>query len=176
MFRSAISAPSALIGLCESQYLDAKSSGYNLRIDSQKLELASDVAAFANATDGGVILIGAETAKDKFGRDQIVKFPGIASRSVDVNQYRDTISRYAIPGISGLRIDVCETEGSELLCILIPPQNPSKIPFIVKGSINKNGKISGKHIAVPIRSTDGNTHLDAHLIHAALSDGWHKKK
>src|SRR5579863_4430710 len=52
----------ALIGVAESVWLDAKKSPYMLDTPKQKLELAKDVTAMANAA-GGVIVIGFDTER-----------------------------------------------------------------------------------------------------------------
>lgn len=53
----------ALIGLPESEWLEAKPSPYVLDTTKQKLELAKDVSALANAV-GGVLVLGFDTVRD----------------------------------------------------------------------------------------------------------------
>ena len=50
----------ALIGEFESEWLECKSSPYQLEHDGQKLELAKDISGLANA-EGGVLLLGFST-------------------------------------------------------------------------------------------------------------------
>src|ERR1035437_218677 len=52
----------ALIGVIESEWLDAKETPYHLDSPKQKLELAKDVAAMANAS-GGITVIGFDCEK-----------------------------------------------------------------------------------------------------------------
>jgi len=52
-----------LMGIAEDEQLDFKRSPYQLAEDRQKMELAKDISALANA-GGGLILIGIETRQD----------------------------------------------------------------------------------------------------------------
>jgi hypothetical protein len=60
--------PDLLIGLVESPWLEAKSLAYDLSADHSRIELAQDVARFANSDEAGLLVIGLRTRK-KSGRD-----------------------------------------------------------------------------------------------------------
>ena len=55
------------IGVPEGLEVEFKAEPYQIEHDSQRFELAKDVSALANAV-GGVIVIGARTARDDEGR------------------------------------------------------------------------------------------------------------
>jgi predicted HTH transcriptional regulator len=71
----------ALIGLMESEWLDAKETPYHLDTPKQKLEIAKDVTAMANAS-GGIIVIGFDCEKQPTtAGEQISKVNWFLSRS-----------------------------------------------------------------------------------------------
>lgn len=76
-----------LVGQPEGHWLDAKSEEYDLTITRGKLSLAQAVARFANAEDGGLIVIGAK-AKKVPGGEVIRAVDGVALR------HHDTRARY----------------------------------------------------------------------------------
>jgi hypothetical protein len=56
-----------LLGLAECGWLDAKDGIYQLDDPAGAEELAKDVAAFANAKGGGLLLVGFSTRKEHDG-------------------------------------------------------------------------------------------------------------
>lgn len=52
--------PELLIGLPEGEWLDVKSHHYDLKTDKGKISLAEAVSRFANAEDGGIVVVGME--------------------------------------------------------------------------------------------------------------------
>ena len=66
-------APTDLLGLAECGWLDVKAGVYRLDDPAKALELAKDVAAFANTGTGGMILVGYTTRKH-YDREIIDEF------------------------------------------------------------------------------------------------------
>ena len=79
--------PGELLGLAECGWLDAKGGIYRLDEPAGPEELAKDVAGFANARTGGLLLVGFSTRKEHDSEilDQVRPVP----RSlVDLDQHR----------------------------------------------------------------------------------------
>ena len=53
---------------------------------------------------------------------------------------------------------------------MIPPQKPSNLPFLVRGTINQ-GAVLGHHILWPVRQGDQTALLDIDGIHSRLRLG-----
>ena len=73
-----INDPAAVIGLRECAWLDVKGGPYRLDSATGKEELVKDVAAFANAATGGLLLIGFQTQVEN-GEEivsELARFPG----------------------------------------------------------------------------------------------------
>jgi hypothetical protein len=98
----------ALIGLVESEWLDAKETPYHLDSPKQKLELAKDVAAFANA-GGGIIVIGFDCEKEPTTSSErirgVCQFP---VPFVDPNKYSQILADLVHPPPHGVSIRVFE--------------------------------------------------------------------
>ena len=56
--------PAELLGLAECGWLDAKEGVYQLDDPAKAEELVKDVAGFANASTGGLLLVGFSTRKE----------------------------------------------------------------------------------------------------------------
>jgi predicted HTH transcriptional regulator len=64
-----------LLGGLEDDRLECKSAPYNLDHEREKMELAKDVSALANA-DGGLILIGVQTEQEPQYQGDIIRGVG----------------------------------------------------------------------------------------------------
>ena len=99
------------------------------------VELAQDVARFANGDCDSILLIGFKEKKDgKTSRlDRLAPVP---LDGIDPDQHRSVIDARVAPPIDGLlveRIDMGNDQG--LLLISVPPQ-PSEIqPYLVHGAV-----------------------------------------
>jgi hypothetical protein len=80
------------IGLLESEWLDAKETPYHLENHKQKLELAKDVTAMANAS-GGIIVLGFDCEKQATtAGEQIVKVSKFAVSLIDPSKYNQILA------------------------------------------------------------------------------------
>jgi hypothetical protein len=75
--------PQRLLGLAECERLDVKGGIYPLGSQHGAEELVKDVAAFANAKAGGVLLVGFSTRLESGQKiiDQVRPVPGARSTS-----------------------------------------------------------------------------------------------
>ncbi len=141
-----------LIGLCESSHFDAKSKHYD-RTDKNRIAFAQDVAAFANSPQGGVIVLGAQTAR-RAGQDVVNTVTGCERDAGAADAYRSIIDQLIAPHIRNVtlhEVEQAET-GRHVFAIFIPPQPPGSMPHIVKGALLDNGKYTAALFSVPVRN------------------------
>ncbi|WP_030390999.1 RNA-binding domain-containing protein, partial [Streptomyces sp. NRRL S-241] len=130
--------PGSLLGLRETQWLDAKKAPYRLTEDPKAVEeLTKDVAAFANG-GGGVIVVGIATRleHDEEVLDHVV---GVDPAAVNVDQIRKLIRQRVSPAPRGVRVGWSGAEGNErVLFIEIPAQTDHAL-FAVPAPVGKPG-------------------------------------
>ncbi|WP_433666307.1 hypothetical protein ACQP06_21615 [Nocardia sp. CA-136227] len=157
----------SLIGVAESSVLDAKRTHYAKR-ENGHLELAIDVASFANSGQGGVLAIGVRTVKDVLGRDILAEVGGCDIDRGAEARYRKAIDTLVFPGVEGLRM--CRTASAlgEVFGIFVPRQDPAKLPFIVLGGDKRDAKHSSVVFQVPVRTGESNLPMRVEAVHSAL--------
>ncbi len=128
--------PELLVGTFESEWLDAKRSPYRLDRQSGQYELAKDVASFANAR-GGLILIGAKT-KGRLKGDEITKVNGCVLADAAPDRLRPVVQKRVYPRIEGVKIEQIPLSSSDrgVVLIEVPCQAESQKPFLVVGTRN----------------------------------------
>jgi hypothetical protein len=131
------------IGEVEGQHFECKGAPYHLGNNSQKQELAKDVAGFANA-DGGVIVIGLSTDKipTSFG-EKVSKVRPFSSDLFSAKQYRDILRTWLYPNVTGLDIEWYPSTGDRtvgIAAIIVPPQQQSLHPFLITRYITEGEK------------------------------------
>lgn len=166
-----LSGAPRLIGMQENGWLEAKRAPYDLKDnrDLWKLELAQDVASFANAELGGLIVIGIAT-KSIDGSDVLYKVHPITTKSGRARQYHDILRSRLTPLIDGLHIESFAADEGEVMCIYIPPQREELKPFIVDGG-TIDGTYSGSMLSIVRRRGEDTVALSAAEVHALLTAG-----
>jgi hypothetical protein len=161
-----------LIDQPEGNWLDAKSEEYDLSTLRGKISLAQAVARFANAEDGGLIVIGAR-AKRIPGGEVIRQVRGVKPRHNDTDaRYLKVLNERLYPPPQGLRVDLVPTEEGRALIILEVPQQPEELkPFLVHGAITADGDIEGAFISIVQRRGEGSIPITAPMIHASIATG-----
>jgi hypothetical protein len=86
--------PDVLLGTPESSWLEAKSPDYLLSSETEKIKLAHDVARFANA-DGGLLVLGLRTSRLN-GVDTISRVTPLPMPARQVARYRAIIDAPSI--------------------------------------------------------------------------------
>jgi len=124
-----------LIGEFEGQHLDAKAQPYSFASGNDaKREFAKDVAAFANAT-GGCIIIGAETTVSSLqAGEQITTLKSFPETLFNADQYSKIIDEWLYPAPSGLIIKWHpdkDTRQNGFGVIFIPTQAAETKPFLL---------------------------------------------
>jgi hypothetical protein len=161
--------PDVLIGTPESSWLDVKSTDYLLSSPAEKIKLALDVARFANA-DGGLLVLGLRTSQSH-GVDIISRVTPLPMPARQVARYRNIIDTHVYPLVRGLDVFSVPRDRGELLVISIPSQLEDNKPFVVHGNLGSitDNKVKGLFVSVVQRRGDGAEYLSGPAIHALFS-------
>jgi hypothetical protein len=118
-----------LLGQPENDWLDFKREGY-ARTDRGKLELAKDVAAFANAA-GGILMLGVATTKAGHLETASAIMPCLPA-SISVNSYRAILARRVHPPPEHLEMfAIRQKSGGDVWVLSVPPQPEEFKPLLV---------------------------------------------
>jgi hypothetical protein len=163
--------PELLVGAIESSWLEAKSYDYH-RLSSgvEKIKLAQDVARFANA-DGGLLVLGLKTSLSN-GIDTISRVTPLPLPERSSSQYRKTIDAHVYPLVRGLEVFSIPYANGELLVINIPSQLDDDKPFVVHGNLGEisDKRVRGQFVSVVHRRGDGAEFLSGPAIHGLLAN------
>lgn len=166
-----MSGASRLLGMRENDWLEVKRAAYEAKVDKDrwKLDLALDVASFANSDQGGVIVIGIAT-QAMGGSDVLYQIHPVPAEPGRARRYHDVLNARVAPFVDGLAIETHEHEGGELVSIFIPPQREELKPFVVDGGVSRSGH-AGRLFSVVRRRGEGTTIASVHEIQATLAAG-----
>lgn len=162
--------PELLIGTFESEWLDAKRSPYRLDLAAERYELAKDVAAFANAA-GGLILIGVKT-KGRPEGDEIRSVNECVLADVSPREWRSLIDKRVHPRIEGLSVERIERSSVErgVVLVQVPGQADRQKPFLVLGTRN-GSQVSELGFTYAIRDGDGTRAPRIEVVHQLIRAG-----
>lgn len=158
-----------LIGQPESNWLDVKRQDYDLGADQGKISLAQDVARFANAEQGGVIVIGMD-ARKRGGDEIITAVRPIPHLDGGLRRHRRAIDNRVYPPPDGLSVEQVSIDGGILIAVYVPPQPEELKPFLVHGAI-VGAKGEGSFISIVRRRGEESIPITAPMIHSALAAG-----
>jgi hypothetical protein len=154
----------------EGEWLDAKSQHYDLATTRGKVSLAEAVGRFANAEDGGIIVVGMDTKRIP-GGEVIRSVRPAPIDTATTRRYRQTIESRLFPFPIGLEIQTVEAGiGKGLVVICIPPQEEELKPFLVHGAI-VGDRVEGAYISIVRRSGQDSIPITAQQIHSTLAAG-----
>ena len=163
--------PEELLGLAECRWLDAKSGVYLLDEPVGREELAKDVASFANARTGGLLLVGFTTRKDHDCEtlDQVRPVPrGL----VDLDRYRKLIRERVMPAPREVSVDWVDCgDDKGVVVIDVPTQPSARLPHVVAGPA-RSGDADRVSVAIPVREADATAWLPQAEIQRLLAAGW----
>ena len=163
-----------LINLIEGEQIEAKGSPYQLLNDSQKQELAKDVSALGNAA-GGIVLIGFETKKDSLSAvERISAYHSFDQAIVDLIQYRNVLQAWIYPPIHSVSVEwypsmADNTKGT--VAIIVPSEAVDEKPYLVKHTVQPDGKVSGTLIGYYERVLDRIPATSPERLRTWLRDG-----
>ena len=162
--------PDLLIGLPEGEWLDVKSQHYDLRTTRGQISLAEAVGRFANAEEGGIVVVGMHTKRIP-GGEIIKSVRPVAINSAISRRYRQAVENRLFPLPTALKIQTTEiSPGHGLVIISLPPQEEDLKPFLVHGAI-VDDRIEGAYISIVRRSGEDSIPITAQQIHSALAAG-----
>ena len=133
-----------LVGQQEHEEFDAKSIGYQLTNSSDRFELAKDVAAFANGSNGGLIVCGLKTTRRR-GSDVVRQIAPIDLAKFNGHNWIKTIRKLVVPAPEGVKVRarpisrVGKARG--YVAVSVPPQPEHLKPFLVPLGRCRDGKI-----------------------------------
>lgn len=162
--------PELLIGTFESDWLEAKGAPYRLGHKDEQYELAKDVASFANA-NGGLLLIGAKTKRRPDG-DEIQKVNGCLLADAVPTELRSVLAKRVYPRIEGLEIEQVPLASRDRGVVLIQiPKQPSGLkPFLVVGT-KAGERVSELGITYPVREGEGAEAPRVESLHQLIRAG-----
>lgn len=147
--------PTAVLGLREGQWLEAKVAPHDLHSPRSVAELAKDVAAFANS-GGGLLLLGVATRAED-GEEVIERIVSVDRSAVDLGRMRQLIRIHVTPVPRDVALGWCDDGQSRVVFIDIPEQ-PAGSVFVVAAPVGEWGHVSPHSIAIPMRESDGTVH------------------
>lgn len=161
--------PQALIGIAEGPWLDVKRQGYDLGGHAGRIALAQAVARFANAEDGGIVVVGME-AKKVPGGEEIRALRPMPADPRETRRYQDALERHLFPAPDSLGIERVDVPGGMLVLVHLPPQAEDLKPFLVHGAL-VDGRVEGAFISIVRRRGDSSIPVTASAVHATLAAG-----
>ncbi|GAA1613932.1 hypothetical protein GCM10009733_007580 [Nonomuraea maheshkhaliensis] len=166
-----------LLDTAENAWLDFKSSPYALKSDKAKFELCKDVAAFANA-QGGLLVLGVKASKrsDK-AMEVATDLHPFPQERADVDGYIDTLNDYLRPRVAinhRWYEDHSRSRGQDAtsyyLVIEVEPVPESDRYVIVRRTLNDKGMFADG-LAVPVRHGDRTVYLPSEDVYRLISEG-----
>ena len=162
----------ALIGLMEGDWLDAKETPYILETQKQKLELAKDVTAMANA-GGGLIVIGYDCEKQPTtAGEQIVEVKPFSLSLVDPDKWNQILANLVHPPPHGVTVRVfAGQDGKGVAAIVIDAAALPEKPYIVSKMLDEEGGNIGSYFGYFQRKRDKTPPITSASIQQQLSAG-----
>lgn len=164
-----------LLGETESDFLEVKTAPHAVWAsgsagDRAKIELAQDVARFANGESDAVLVVGyGEATVD--GTKQIATLTPVANERLDPARVNEVLDARIVPPIDGLVIETFAVDDAQsVMAIYVPRQPPEMQPYLVHGAI-AGDKVEGAFFSIVRRRGEGSIVTTAHQIHAYIVAG-----
>jgi hypothetical protein len=164
-----------LVGVAEDERLEFKGQPYRLDDDQQAFELAKDVSALANASAGGLLVIGFETERTQgSAADTVARSSPFARNLVDEVQYLDKIKQLIYPLVAGVQVvfkPTPEDEHRGVTVVVVPSQPEDQKYFLVSKAFVGPEGAPGWLVGVSIRSFDRDRSLSIGELHGLIGRG-----
>ncbi|WP_430868321.1 hypothetical protein [Demequina aurantiaca] len=165
----------ALVGTTESSFLEAKAQMHPIWLggtpgERAKIELAQDVARFANGDIDAVMVIGFKETVSA-GRHQIGQVSPVANEYLDIARINEVLDARLTPPIDGLVIETFALNDRESVLAVFVPRQPGEMqPYLVHGAI-AGEKVEGAFFSIVRRRGEGSITTSAEQIHAYVVAG-----
>lgn len=165
---------SLLIGEKESDYLEAKTAMHPIWVagtpgEKAKIELAQDVARFANSDVDAVLVIGYRETNG--GDNEIGTLTPVADRYLNPTQIRRVLDARIVPPLDGLVVETFQVTAAESVLAVYVPKQPSEMqPYLVHGAIAE-GTVEGNFFSIVRRRGEASIATSAQQIHACIVAG-----
>ncbi|WP_382306966.1 hypothetical protein [Herbiconiux sp. UC225_62] len=163
-----------LIGEKESDYLEVKTAMHPIWVsgtpgDKAKIELAQDVARFANSDVDAVLVIGYRETSG--GNNEIGTLTPVADQYLNPTQIREVLDARIVPPLDGLLVETFQVNPTESVLAVYVPKQPSEMqPYLVHGAIAE-GKVEGAFFSIVRRRGEASITTSAQQIHAYIVAG-----
>lgn len=161
-------APATLVGQPESTWLEAKRKPYELEREEQRIELAKDIAALANA-HGGLIIFGFST-RSRSGVDVITRARGVDTSSVFTQRYLQIVRSRVFPMPEHLTITRLGDGNRGFAYIEVPDQPEELRPFFLRKTLSGGG-VTSTSLTIPVRTGAEVEYGTAESIHSLIVAG-----
>ncbi|GAB3610613.1 hypothetical protein GCM10027414_27390 [Humibacter ginsengiterrae] len=164
-----------LLGETESDFLEVKAAPHAIWVsrsagDRAKIELAQDVARFANGDTDAVLIVGYGEATVE-GTKQIARLTPVANARLDPVRVNEVLDARIVPPVDGLAIETfAVNDRQSVMAIYVPRQPPEMQPYLVHGAI-AGDKVEGGFFSIVRRRGEGSIVTTAHQIHAYIVAG-----
>jgi hypothetical protein len=158
-----------LIGVQEDRHLDFKGSGqpYDLETAKGKRDLVADIAAFANA-QGGIILLGVGTQLDPHHQIEFAdEVSGVRQGVYTEKRVLDLVRAHCHPPVNDVEVRSYEGMGTrnrpvQLVAIVVEAQAEADSPVLVDRLVSDDGDKLGSAFGWPTRHG-----ADTHWAHGS---------
>jgi hypothetical protein len=163
-----------LLGEKESDYLEVKTAMHAIWVagtpgEKAKIELAQDVARFANSDVDAVLVIGYRETSG--GDNEIGTLTPVANQYLNPTQIREVLDARIIPPVDGLLVETFQvTPTQSVLAVFVPKQPGEMQPYLVHGAIAE-GKVEGAFFSIVRRRGEASITTSAQQIHAYIVAG-----
>ncbi|MCP1430428.1 hypothetical protein J3D45_002926 [Microbacterium foliorum] len=164
----------ALIGERESEYLEVKTTMHTIWLagtpgERAKIELAQDVARFANGDVDAILVIGYRETSG--GGNEIGRLTPVADSLLNTAQIREVLDARIVPPVDGLLIETFPAAADQSVLAIYVPEQPFEMqPYLVHGVIAE-GKVEGAFFSIVRRRGEGSITTSAQQIHTYIVAG-----
>ncbi|MFJ2907346.1 helix-turn-helix domain-containing protein [Streptomyces sp. NPDC087212] len=168
--------PDDLRGVAENSWLDFKRSPYDLAAEKGKFELCKDVAAFANA-HGGLLVLGVEAEKKSNQALEVATgFGPFPQHRADVVKYVDTLNEYLRPRVAvshhWYHDPGRSTAVTDLYYLVLEVEPVPELSryVLVRKMINDKGRLA-EGLAVSVRHGDRTVYMPSEDVYQLINEG-----
>ncbi|PPK63523.1 hypothetical protein V5P93_000422 [Actinokineospora auranticolor] len=159
-----------LIGLAENHCLEFKMRA-DLSSEAGRIEMAQDVARFANAEHSALLIIGVRTERLN-GVDTAEKLTPVDPKVNSPQRYRAILDARIYPPVRGLQVAQKQVDPERCIVVItIPLQRDQDRPFLVHGAV-VDGKVEGSFFSIVRRHDEASIPITAREVHAMMSAGY----